>query len=1661
MIRHFRVGRSQHLTRRIAFLSLESRVAPATNVLSYRAGTVGVGVNNTETELAPANLSTTTFGKSFATALDGQVYTQPLVKTGVTVVNGPNTLAGAAGVHDLVLVATQHDSVYALDANTGSVVWKRSFLDVSVPANNTLGASTITPVPAADTLSTDIAPEVGITGTPVIDGPTNTLYVVAKTKETIGGTAHFVQRLHAVSLTDGTDRVAPFLLGNTIQVGADDSNSTPIYSYGTGDGAITDPYNGTGQQVVAFDALRGNQRSALSLSQGKVYVSWASHGDTGPYHGWVVALDVSNLAGNGITLSGVFNTSPNDGLAGIWQSGGQLAFEPDGSAFYFETGNGTGGAPVLNVQGMPADGNFTEALVKVVADPSSDATHQNSNGWGLKAVDFFTPYNTVALDGADSDFGSGGPVLLPDSAGIPGHPHLIVAGGKEGKLYVLDRDHLGHFDAVDDHALNSVPNGSGHQTPSKLFDALFGTPAWFGGKLYAMSGIFSGAYAFELGSSGMLTATSQTANTNFGGLPGSPMVSANGTANGIVWMLDRLTNRLRAYDAGTLATELWNSGQAPGGADTLGASAKFAVPTVANGHVYVATLDGLVGYGHFQHAESTPLSPTLSATPLSGSAINLTWTDPTTAPNLATSYAIEQSLDGTNFTPLTTAPAGNYSLAVGGLQPFTQYFFRIRGLNAVGGSPPSNVASATTGAQAPTVDFGNGFANATGLTVNDPASISGNRLRLTSGSFQAGAAFATNAADVTSFSTRFTFQLTSATADGFTFAIQGNGPTVHGIAGGDLGYGGIANSVAVKFDLFDNSGEGYNSTGLYINGASPNNIGSIDLTPLGVNFHSEHVFRADIVYDAGQLHVDIVDTNTGTSVTQTYTVNIPSLFGGHTAFVGFTGGTGGLTAIQDILSWTYASGASFSPSVPSGLGAVPASATSVHLSWTPTSTTQAGYHLDRATDAGFTHNLITEVLPANPSAFTDVASGLAPGATYYYRLRAFNSAGDSGNSNVASVNIPLAPPTPTNMQATGVTTTGFELRWTDHAGHVAQGYRILRAENNGPFAEVDTLPPTSRTPPSVYEWSDSGLQPGTLYTYHVQAFNVSGYNDFAGITLSTLTNPPNGLAAVANAGTIQLRWNATAGAVRYNVYRGTSPGGQASTPIAAGISDTSFVDTTVTGGATYYYRVTAITANADRDPPLPAESGPSAEVTATPLSLAAPEAFMVYIGRNNATPIVAMSWDSVPGATSYNIYRSRSAGHEGDVPVASGVTQTTFLDPAGVFGATDFYQVSAVNAAGVGARSVESHATPLFNAHVNFTSTTGDAVSGFLTDSGAIFGDRGDGLKYGWTRNDTAMGFDRNAATSVDELHDSFHNMGSGTVAWHIAVPNGTYAVHVLAGDPSTASGPYRLNVGDRQTTSAAAIRGRATPENPWIENTIMVAVTTGNLWVRNAGSAINRIAAIDVNQVLAGVDLGNGFAPSKNLAKSGSARVRGTALRLTGATPFQTGNAFTTAPVSVAGFESTFDFRLSNPSADGFAFVLQGVGARAKGAGGGGLGYGGIGKSVALTFDLFNNVGEGDNATGLFLNGAAPTAAGARDLTSSAIDLHSGHMFHARVNYTDGRLTLFLTDMITGAVAVQSWVVDIVGTVGASQAYVGFTGATGSMTAVQEILNWVYTPTP
>ena len=568
---------------------LERRQMLSASVLSYHNDNASDGQNTQETVLTPSNVNSTSFGKVFTASVDGNVLAQPLFMPALNI---------AGGVHDVVFVVTEHDSIYALDAGTGQVLWQDNMLTALV--SGLPGATSITTIPSADEFTDKVInPEVGITSTPVIDSSTNTIYLVAATKETVGGVAHYVQQLFALNVATGAENYrivngqntnSPVTLGDTTFVNSVYANNSPLWVNGTGDG-------NDGQGHVFFNVLRQLQRSALTLANGQIYIAWSSYSDISPYHGWVAAFNSGTLA-----LTGVLNTTPNGGLGSIWMSGGKLAADGSGN-LYFQTGNGTfdgsnstGTITGINAAGFPVNGDYGDSLVKIAADTVHNSpSNQNINGWGLQVVDYFTPFNQATLASRDQDLGSGGTILLPDAAGNSAHPHLLVAGGKQNRIYLLDRDNLGKFSVSQTAEASQVVEET---SPSKLGGSIYDTPAYFNQQIYYVPTVTTAkSFLIKNGTAHFNPNPFSTSTDTFGPHDSTPSVSSNGTANGIVWDVDFATNQLRAYNATGYNTELYTSAQAAGNRDALGTVNHFPVPTVVNGHVYVGTSNSIVGYG--------------------------------------------------------------------------------------------------------------------------------------------------------------------------------------------------------------------------------------------------------------------------------------------------------------------------------------------------------------------------------------------------------------------------------------------------------------------------------------------------------------------------------------------------------------------------------------------------------------------------------------------------------------------------------------------------------------------------------------------------------------------------------------------------------------------------------------------------------------------------------------------------------------------------------------------------------------------------------------------------------------------------------------------------------------------------------------------------------
>jgi len=496
---------------------------PFTGVLTYHNDNSRTGQNLNESVLSPANVTQSKFGKLFSYPLDGQVFAQPLYVYKVPI-DGQN--------HNVIYVATEHDTVYAFDADNkaSSALWSVSFLN---------SAEGVTPIPSSD-LDSPINPEIGVTSTPVIDGNSGTLYVLAATKEN----GNYVHRLHALDITSGAEK-----FGGPVVI----QGSVPGSGSGSSNGQIT------------FQTKIQLQRPALLLSKGVIYLAWASYNDHGLYHGWVMAFDASTLH-----QIAIWNDTPNGERGGIWQSGCGLSADSAGNVCV-ATGNGTFDAQAGGT-------NYGDSFIKLTL-----------NGSSLSVTDYFTPFNQQTLSDEDSDLGSSGLVLLPDQAGV--NPHLGISAGKEGKIYLVNRDHLGKFQSDNDSQIvQSIPDALG-TTPD---DRNFSSAVYWNGSVYFV-GNTDAIKQFQL-NSGLLSTSPVSQSSHQFGYTGTSSISANGSGNGILWTMEAGGSVLHAYDATNLANELYNSKQA-GSRDFFGSAIRFNPPTVANGKVYVAGQTEIAVFG--------------------------------------------------------------------------------------------------------------------------------------------------------------------------------------------------------------------------------------------------------------------------------------------------------------------------------------------------------------------------------------------------------------------------------------------------------------------------------------------------------------------------------------------------------------------------------------------------------------------------------------------------------------------------------------------------------------------------------------------------------------------------------------------------------------------------------------------------------------------------------------------------------------------------------------------------------------------------------------------------------------------------------------------------------------------------------------------------------
>jgi hypothetical protein len=514
----------------ICFCLCTALASSAGDVVTYHNDIGRSGQNLLETILTTSNVNSSTFGKLFTLPVDGIIDAEPLYLSTVAIPN--------KGTHNVIYTVTENDSVYAFDADTGAQLWHVSVLGSGETPSDDHGCG-------------QISPQIGITSTPAINrhlGPHGTIYVVAMSKNS----STYFQRIHALDITTGAEQ-----FGGPVTVQA----KYP----GTGDNS----HNG----FVIFDPGQYAERAGLLLLNGVLYTGWTSHCDARPYTGWLIGYNATTLA-----QTSVLNLTPNGNEGSIWQSGSGIASE--GQNLYFLDANGTFDT-TLNAQGFPSKGDFGNGFIKV-----SITSNQ------LKVADYFNMFDTVNESDNDEDLGSGGVVILPPMQDVNGTTRsLAIGAGKDGNIYIVDRNNMGKFNPSNDNAIYQELDGV-------LGGGEWATAAYFNGSIY-YGPVGNNLMQFQF-SKAKLSASPHSKSTASFTYPGTtPSVSANGSSNAIVWAIEHSdpNDVLHAYNATNLANEFYNSSQAASQRDQFGTASHFGTPMIVNGKVYVGTTSNVTVFG--------------------------------------------------------------------------------------------------------------------------------------------------------------------------------------------------------------------------------------------------------------------------------------------------------------------------------------------------------------------------------------------------------------------------------------------------------------------------------------------------------------------------------------------------------------------------------------------------------------------------------------------------------------------------------------------------------------------------------------------------------------------------------------------------------------------------------------------------------------------------------------------------------------------------------------------------------------------------------------------------------------------------------------------------------------------------------------------------------
>jgi len=1120
-----------------------------TDVLMSRTDLARTGQSLNEPTLTAQSVASATFGKIYSFPVDGQAYAQPLVKANLTI--------AGKGTFNTVFVATEQSSIYAVDADSGTPIWHRNF---------TNPATGLTARPATSNLE-DIQPVVSITSTPVIDAINGTLYVVAETVQS-GSTAYYW--LHALDVTTGADKVTPVRIQASV---------------------------GNGLTPLNITAATSQQRPGLIYLNGVVYAGFGSNGDNFPWVGWVVGYDGTTLAQ--VT---VFCTSPSGAQGGgVWMGGAAPAVDSSGNMF-LATGNGH----------FTAGSGWGNAFLKL------------STSGGLAVADYFAPFNQAALGDADQDVGSGGVTVLPNGAGSAAHPNLLVGTDKDGEIYLIDRNNMGHYNGSYTAPQNSnvVQWISGQVGGTAIYPTavplayapnMFATPAYWQNRVY-LCGAKDHCKLFTL-ANGLLSTTPVSQTSTTFGYPGTqPVISAasSSATAAILWGVERNNTSnasvLHAYDATNLATELYNSTQAANNRDAGAAPLSFAVPTVANGKVFVATQSTLDVYGVLAASPQRLAAPTFAPTPSSYAG---TQSVTISAPSGARVY---YTLDGTLPTlssPVYTAPlsisttstitamavqsgaltsavvSGTYTITPGQAAQIRY----VQGSYATPQSPQGSVAVKYTAAQQ------QGDLNVVVVGWNDSVATV-KSVTDTSGNTYALAVGPTVMSGIASQSIYYASNIPAAAASGNTVTVAFNSPATYA----DIRiaeYGGVATAAALDVTA-SGSGTGTSaSSGLASTRFANDLLVGADLTVTGTTTGSGFTQRMLTVPDADLLEDRIVTA------------------------VGSYAATAGIAPSGQWIMQLAAFKAAVSgtppptPTAPSGLTATAAGATGINLAWTAASESGgsiAQYLIERCQGAGCSN--FAQIATSTATSYADAS--LNGSTSYSYRVRAKDAAGNTGPySNTASATTGAAVPgVPTNLAAVASGSMQVNLSWgaASETGGTVSSYLIERCQGAGcsSFAQIGTA--------TTLTYGDTGLSGSTTYSYRVRAKDTAGstgaYSNVATVNTAapTLTAPGSLTATSASANQINLSWSAateTGGTISAYLIERCQGAGCSTFSQIASTGLTSYNDAALTAATSYAYRVHATDAGGDLGPY-------SGVATATTASGSQP--VITFVQANYATP---------------------------------------------------------------------------------------------------------------------------------------------------------------------------------------------------------------------------------------------------------------------------------------------------------------------------------------------------------------------------------------------------------------------------------------------------------